>query len=88
MHGNLNYITPVDLDQGGGISTIDKEDISLVSIWGNNTTANGEIVTSYDTRVGARLIVVGVGVESAPWEPIGSWIVGKKRREQWSKQCS
>jgi hypothetical protein len=85
MHGDLNRVTPVGLDQGARISTIDKEDISLISVWCNNTAADGEIILSNDARVGARVIVVGVGVESAPWKPIGGWIVGKKRREQWSK---
>lgn len=88
MHGDLNHVTPVGLDQGARISTIDEEDISLISVWCNNTAANGKIITSDDARVRARVIVVGVDVESAPWESIGSWIVGEKRREQRSKQCS
>lgn len=88
MQGDLDNVTPVGLDQGGGKSTINEKYISLVTIWGNNTTANGEIITSYDACVGVGVIVVGVGGESAPWEPIGGWIVGKERREEWSKQCS
>jgi hypothetical protein len=80
MHGNLNSVTPVGLDQWAGVGSIDEEDISLISIWGNDTAANGEIITSYDTCVGARVIVVGVRGESAPWISIGGWIVGKKSR--------
>lgn len=88
MHGDLNSVTPVSLDHWAGKSTIDEEDISLISVRGNDTTADGEIIGSYNTCVGTRVIVVCASVESAPGIAIGGWIVGKERREEWSRQGS
>lgn len=83
-HIDNNHVTPVCFDQRPRKGTIDKKNFAFITIWGDEPTADCEVVVSRHARVWVFDIRVGPRVcELAPWIAVRKRVVGKHERNQW-----
>lgn len=79
---DLDPVSPVCLNGGAGVSSVHQEDLTLISIWGDDTSADGEVIVADDTSAGPLLVVVrAVGCQRAPREAVGQRVVVQKVRK-------
>lgn len=74
-----DLVAPIGLYQRPGKGAVDEQDIPLISIWGNDSTADGEIVGSDNSGPWPVSVRVGAPVgELAPGVSAGERVVGEK----------
>ena len=75
VHGDLNGISPISLDLGCRISSVDENYRSLDSVRSQDTPTDGEVVRPNYTGEGGDLI--GIRVKSrccSPWKTLRQWV--------------
>ena len=53
-----DLITPVCFDQGGGKGAVDQQDVPLVSIWCNDSSADDKVVGSHCSCYGTLGVLI------------------------------
>lgn len=84
-----NLVTPVGFDQRPGKSTVDEENISLVSIRRDHPTTKGEFVVSDNTSSWPVPVWVGTPVgKLTPRIAMGQRVVGEEKGEEGRYESS